>query len=54
MGCSRRDRFVSSGDVAFRSEVNARLDGLQRTMRYCFVSLSTATLAGMLAIATQF
>ena len=39
--------------VAFRSEVNARLDGLQRTMLYCFVSLSTATLAGMLAIATQ-
>ena len=35
------------------SRSTLRLDGIQRAMIYGFVSLSTATLAGMLAIATQ-
>jgi hypothetical protein len=33
--------------------IHTRLDGLQRVMIYGVVSLSTATLAGMLAILTQ-
>jgi hypothetical protein len=37
----------------FRTEINARFDSMQRTMIYCFVSLSTAMLAGFVGIATQ-
>lgn len=39
-------------DTGFR-EVRGEIAGLQRTMVYCFVSLSTAMLAGFVATAIQ-
>jgi hypothetical protein len=42
------------GEMNSRFEaVDARLDGVQRTMVYGFVSVSGAVLAGFAAIATQ-
>jgi hypothetical protein len=46
-------RLLRGGVGSLRTEMNARFDSMQRTMIYCFVSLSTMMLAGFVGVATQ-